>query len=154
MNFNQWRVTIMSGDLVTKPIMCEARTPVVVPLVGGQVSAGFPSPAADYLDHPLDFNELLIAHPAATFAVRVAGDSMIDVGIFPGDIAVVDRALTAADGSIILGILDGDFTIKRYRCRSGKFWLEPANRAYQPMLLTEDCQFEVWGVVRYTIRCH
>ena len=136
------------------PVVCEARTHLKVPMVGGQVSAGFPSPAADYLDHPLDFNELLIAHPAATFAVRVAGDSMLEAGIFPGGIAVVDRAQNATDGSIILGILDGDFTIKRYRSRTGRVWLEAANKAYQPMVLTEGCQFEVWGVVRYTIRIH
>jgi DNA polymerase V len=144
----------MRGGALKEPVICEARTHLKVPLVGGQVSAGFPSPAADYLDHPLDFNELLIAHPAATFAVRVAGDSMLQAGIFPGDIAVVDRALAPADGNIILGILDGDFTIKRYRCRSGRVWLEAANKTYQPMMPTEECQFEVWGVVRYTIRIH
>ncbi len=118
------------------------------------VPAGFPSPADDYLDHPLDFNDLLITHPAATFAVRVAGDSMTGAGIFPGDIAVVDRALSAADGDVILGILDGEFTIKHYRKRAGRVWLEAANTTYQPRPITEECQFEVWGVVRYTIRMH
>ena len=116
------------------------------------VAAGFPSPADDYLDRPLDFNDLLIAHPAATFAVRVAGDSMTGVGIFAGDIAVVDRSLTASDGRIILGILAGEFTIKRYRSRAGKVWLEAANSAYDPIAITEDSGFEVWGVVRHSIR--
>lgn len=116
------------------------------------VPAGFPSPADDYLDQPLDFNDLLIAHPAATFAVRVAGDSMTGAGIFPGDIAVVDRALTATDRCIILGILGGEFTIKRYRTRGGNVWLEAANPAYKPLPINEDSGFEVWGVVRHAIR--
>lgn len=136
------------------PVACEVRLRLCVPLVVSTVPAGFPSPADDYLDHPLDFNELLIAHPAATFAVRVAGESMIGAGIFPGDIAIVDRSVTAADGSVILGILAGEFTIKRYRSRAGRIWLEAANAAYKPISLCEDSQFEVWGVVRHTIRHH
>lgn len=133
---------------------CEIRTHLSVPMVGSRVAAGFPSPADDYLEHPLDFNELLIAHPAATFAVRVAGDSMTGAKIFPGDIAVVDRSLTPVDGAIILGIIDGDFTIKRFRKRAGKVWLEAANPAYKPITITEDSRFEVWGVVRHTISTH
>ena len=125
---------------------------MLVPTFICAVPAGFPSPADDYLDSPLDFNELLITHPAATFAVRVAGDSMIGAGIFPGDIAVVDRALTAVDGKVILGILSGEFTLKRYRSRSGQVWLEAANPAYQPIHINEESGFEVWGVVRHTIR--
>jgi DNA polymerase V len=133
-------------------LACELRSCLTVPLMVASVAAGFPSPADDYLDRPLDFNELLIAHPAATFAVRVAGDSMIDLGIFPGDIAVVDRSVTASDGKIILGILAGEFTIKRYRMRAGKVWLEAANKAYAPIVITDESGFEVWGVVRHSIR--
>ena len=129
-----------------------ARTHLTTPLVATRISAGFPSPADDYLDHPLDFNELLIAHPAATFAARVAGDSMTGVGIFPGDIAVVDRSLTARDGCIILGILGGEFTLKRFRARGARVWLEAANPAYEPIAITEESGFEVWGVVRHCIR--
>ena len=142
----------MVVQAVRRPIACKIRTYLTVPMVGCSISAGFPSPADDYLDRPLDFNELLIAHPAATFAVRVAGDSMTGIGIFPGDIAVVDRSITASDGLIILGILSGEFTIKRYRSRPGKIWLEAANADYQPILITEDSGFEVWGVVKHTIR--
>ena len=87
----------------------------------------------DYIDRALDFNELLVAHPAATFALRVAGDSMIDLGIFPGDIAVVDRALTPTDGKVILGIVSGEFTLKRYRVGGSQIWLEAANSVYGPM---------------------
>lgn len=135
-------------------VACEQRTQIAVQLVGSTISAGFPSPADDFLDRPLDFNELLIDHPAATFAVRVAGDSMSGAGIFPGDIAVVDRSVKAVDGKVILGIVDGEFTIKRYRTRDGRVWLEPANAAYKPLVISEGNAFEVWGVVRYTIRMH
>lgn len=103
----------------TSPQPCRARNyqPVPVYLYLYQVVAGFPSPADDYLDHPLDFNELLIAHPAATFAVRVTGESMVGAGIFPGDIAVVDRSLSARDGLVVLAILAGNFTLKYFRKR-------------------------------------
>lgn len=134
------------------PVACEARTRMSVPVFVARIAAGFPSPADDYLDHPLDFNELLIAHPAATFAVRVTGDSMQGAGIFPGDIAVVDRAVKATDGKIVLGILDGEFTLKRYREKAGSVWLEAANAAYKNIAISEDSAFEVWGVVRHTIR--
>jgi DNA polymerase V len=131
---------------------CAHRTAASVPMMLAVVPAGFPSPADDYLDHPLDFNELLIHHPAATFAVRVAGDSMIGAGIFHGDIAVVDRALSATDGRIVLAVLDGDFTLKRYRHQGATHWLEAANPAYGVIPISEDSQFEVWGVVRHAIR--
>lgn len=133
-------------------VSCERRLAIAVPCFVVRVPAGFPSPADDYLDRPLDFNELLIVHPAATFAVRVAGNSMEGIGIFAGDIAIVDRALTAIDGSIILGILDGEFTIKRYRRRAGECWLEAANPVFDPIGISEDRAFEVWGVVKHTIR--
>lgn len=141
------------GFLISEqPTACEKRTALSVPLVMSSVAAGFPSPADDYLDRPLDFNDLLITHPAATFAIRVVGDSMTGAGIFPGDIAVVDRSLTAADGNIILGILSGDFTLKRYRTRGGRIWLEAENSAYKPIVISEESGFEVWGVIRHTIR--
>ena len=108
-----------------------ARTRHAVPLVLGRASAGFPSPADDYLDRPLDFNELLMENPDATFAVRVVGDSMIGVGIYPGDIAMVDRSKTAVDKSIVPAILDGEFTLKRYRQRGDRCWLEAENANYR-----------------------
>ena len=142
----------MTTNRLASPIRVDARLPLTVPFMASTIAAGFPSPADDYLDHPLDFNELLVTHPAATFAARVAGDSMTGVGIFAGDIAVVDRAVTAHDGCIVLGILGGEFTLKRYRASGRRVWLEAANPAYKPIPITEDSGFEVWGVVRHTIR--
>jgi len=123
-----------------------------VPLMAWPAACGFPSPADDYMDRPLDFNELLIVNAASTFAVRVIGDSMIDAGIFPKDIAVIDRSVTPVDRHIVLALLDGDFTIKRYRKRDGRVWLQAENPAYANILLTEDSTFEVWGVVTRSIR--
>ena len=133
-------------------VRVERRWAVSIPLMCSLAPCGFPSPADDYLDRPLDFNELLIENPAATFAVRVDGDSMIGAGIFPGDIAVVDRAGTAVDGSVVLALVDGEFTIKRYRSRNGAVWLEPANPAYRRIDISAESAFEVWGVVRHAIR--
>jgi DNA polymerase V len=123
-----------------------------VQLVTANVAAGFPSPADDYLDRPLDFNELLIENAPATFAVRVAGDSMIGAGIFPNDIAVVNRARTPKDQDIILALVDGDFTIKRLRKRRGVAWLQAENSNYPDIQIVPEISFEVWGVVTHSIR--
>lgn len=142
----------MSGIARQGLVPCEIRYRASVPLVGFTVAAGFPSPAEDYLDRPLDFNELLIQHPAATFAVRVAGDSMVGAGIHAGDIAVVDRSLTASNGNVVLAIVDGEFTLKRYRVTGGRVWLEAANQAYPPLLIEGSMVLEIFGVVRHSIR--
>lgn len=95
-------------------ISVELRPALTVPSISGTAQCGFPSPADDYLDRPLDFNELLIENPLATFAVMVAGDSMTGVGLFPGDIAIVNRAKGVVDGSIVVALVDGEFTLKRF----------------------------------------
>ena len=127
-------------------------TPATVPLMATSAACGFPSPADDYLDRPLDFNELLIENPAATFAVRIAGESMTGAGLFPGDIAVVDRARTAVDGSIVLALLAGEFTVKRYRKKGARTWLQAENPAFENIEINEDSGFEVWGVIAKSIR--
>ena len=143
--------SLRAGDLAGV-FAIEAREAMTVPLVLSPASCGFPSPADDYLDRPLDFNELLIANAAATFAVKIAGESMKDAGLFPGDLAIVDRSLTPSNGCIVLALLDGEFTIKRYKLTAGGVVLSPENRAYRDIAVPEDCAFEVWGVVRNTIR--
>jgi DNA polymerase V len=130
----------------------QARRSLRVPLVSAAAPCGFPSPADDYLDRPLDFNELLIENPAATFAVRIAGESMIGAGLFPNDIAIVDRSRTPRSGCIVLALIDGEFTIKRYRRRAGAIVLQAENRAFPDIEITENMTFEVWGVVKHAIR--
>lgn len=121
------------------------------PLFLASVSAGFPSPAEDYIEGRLDLNRHLIKHPAATFFVRVAGDSMIGAGIHPGDILVVDRALEPQDSNVVIAVIDGELTVKRISQRHGKLFLVPDNQAYEPLEILEEMEFEVWGVVTSVI---
>lgn len=125
--------------------------PLLLPLFQSVVPAGFPSPADDYLDKKLDLNEYLVKHPAATFFVRVSGDSMIDAGIHNGDILIVDRSLPAVDGKIIIAVLDGELTVKRLRKQGNKVTLVPENDLYEPIEINEFNDFEVWGVVTNVI---
>ena len=122
-----------------------------LPLFTCQVPCGFPSPADDFLEATLDLNELVISHPAATFYVRVSGDSMNNAAICDGDIIVVDRAKHPEHNSIILAYLDGEFTVKRLSKHGDSLYLVPENPLYEPILLTEDVDFQVWGVVTYCI---
>jgi DNA polymerase V len=130
----------------------EDRSTQRVPMMAWSAACGFPSPAEDYVDRPLDFNELLIEHPAATFAIRIEGESMTGAGIFPGDIAVVDRAREPVNGSVILALVDGAFTVKRYRVKDSAVWLQAENPAFPDMLIVEGQTLEVWGVITRSIR--
>lgn len=126
-------------------------TPVSRPLYMTSIEAGFPSPADDYIEGRLDLNQHLIKHPAATFFVKVSGSSMINAGIFPGDILIVDRSLEAADKKIVIAVVDGELTVKRLRIRAGRPFLEPENDQYTPIEITPDMTFEIWGVVTNVI---
>lgn len=134
------------------PVRAIDRPGDFVPLAGSSVPAGFPSPAEDYIDRALDFNELLIKNPAATFAVKIAGESMTGAGIFPNDIAVINRARQPTNGCIVLALVDGEFTVKRYRARQGKITLSAENPAYPDIEVKEGADFEVWGVVTHSVR--
>lgn len=123
----------------------------LIPLYESFVSAGFPSPAEDYVEKKLDLNDLLITHPAATFFVRVKGESMKDANITTGDILVVDRSLNASNGSIVIAILNGEFTVKRLQIEKNTFFLVPANTSYAPIKIRKEDDFEVWGVISYII---
>lgn len=130
----------------------QAATDCPLPLYSSPVHAGFPSPADDFIDRPLDLNEHLIRHPAATFFVKIEGDSMVDAGIHPGALLIVDRSLQACSGSIILAVLDGEFTVKRLKKEKGNIILCPENPAYQSLLVRPGQDFEVWGVVAHVVR--
>ena len=122
-----------------------------LPFFSESVSAGFPSPANDYIDRTLDLNELCIKHPAATFFVRVSGDSMTGAGIYPGDILVVDRALNAMQGDIVIACVDGEFTLKELALKPTPRLL-PRNPAYRPILIPEGGELEIFGVVTGMVR--
>ena len=121
------------------------------PLFMIPVEAGFPSPAEDYIEGELDLNNHLIKHPAATFFVRVAGDSMVDAGIHPGDILIVDRAIEPTDKKVVIAVVNGDLTVKRIRMIKGKIFLMPENENYKPMQIEEEMNFEIWGIVTNVI---
>lgn len=124
---------------------------VSCPFFMSAVEAGFPSPAEDYIEGSLDLNKHLIKHPAATFFVRVSGDSMINAGIYPDDILIVDRSLEATDKKIVIAVIDGELTVKRLKYRDNLLFLEPENDAYMPIKITKEMSFEVWGVVSNVI---
>jgi DNA polymerase V len=121
------------------------------PSFDAAVSAGFPSPAADYEQDTLDLNKHLVDNPAATFFVRVVGDSMLGAGIHHGDLLVVDRSLEPRDKNVVIAVLDGELTVKRIRIRNGKITLEPENDDYASQEVAADAAFEVWGVVTSVI---
>ena len=137
-------------DLIFQ-ISTEADSKIRAFLATEQVAAGFPSPADDHLEGKLDLNEYLVKHPAATFFVRVVGDSMINAGIHAGDLLVVDRSLEAVNRSIILAVIDGEITVKRFIRHKDQIMLMPENESYQPITVTDSIGFEIWGVVTHVI---
>lgn len=139
------------GDSVIIAASTVATAEKLPPFASGSVSAGFPSPADDYIDGKLDLNEYLVKHPAATFFVRAIGESMIGAGIHPGDILIVDRSLEAANNRVIIAVLNGELTVKRFHESGGRLYLLPENDRYEPIALTKDTDFEVWGVVTSVI---
>lgn len=137
----------------TKPEFFSADTSssVKLPLFLSPVSAGFPSPAEDYIERSLDLNQHLIKHPAATFYVKVQGDSMKDANLNDGDILIVDRSLEPKNNNIVVCIIDGNFTVKRIYKKNDSVVLTPANSKYSSIKISNDQQFEIVGVVTYTI---
>lgn len=130
-------------------ISARVRTTVLLPLYLSRVAAGFPSPADDYLDGGLDLNEHLIAHPAATYFARAEGDSMIDLGIFTGDLLIIDRAVQAVDGDVVVVAIDGELTIKLLDLAHSR--LLPANKLYRPIEISPESQVDIEGVVIHAV---
>lgn len=116
----------------------------------GRMSS-YGNPAQDYIEQALDLNELCIKHPAATFFVRVEGDSMVDAGISPNDILVVDRSITAEHGDIVIAGIHGELTVKLLELRPTAR-LVPCNKAYQPIKIPDGCELDIFGVVTSVVR--
>jgi DNA polymerase V len=138
----------MTVDTIYAP---DLSTRYKLPIFLGRLPAGFPSPADDYLEGKLDITKHLVKHPAATFYVRVSGDSMIGAGIHSGDLLVVDRSLEAKSGNVIVAALDGELTVKRLYQKNGVLRLLPENPEYQPIEIQLQQSFEIWGVVTNVI---
>jgi len=129
----------------------EKKKDIKPPLMESCVMAGFPSPAEQYVEQALDLNELLVKHPAGTFFVRAAGDSMLQAGILPGDILVVDRTLEPIDGSIVIAAVDGEFTVKHINFDGNSVRLVAANPEYQPIMIEDGSELRLFGVITATI---
>ncbi len=130
----------------------ESGSKLRIPLSGESVPAGFPSPADDFVDKSIDLNKELVKHPHATFFVRVAGDSMINANIFEGDVLVVDRALEAKNGDIVIAVVFGEFTLKRLILKDDKIVLKSENPNYKDIEISPETDFLIWGVVTSVIR--
>jgi len=126
--------------------------PLQATLLNNRVCAGFPSPAEDLGAQRIDLTQLLVKHSQATYFLRASGQSMIEAGIFDGDIMVVDRAIKPRHGHIVIAILDGDFTVKQFYQRQGRIKLKAANPTFADIMPKEGQTIEIWGVVTASIK--
>ena len=144
----------MSTSFQQFPIQLPAlgTKPIHAPLFSHKVTAGFPSPADDYIEGRLSLDEHLIQHKDATFFVRAKGSSMVGAGIFDNDLLVVDKSLTPSSGDIVIAIVDGELTVKRLMKRGSKIILKPENPRFKEIELKEGQELEVWGIVTSTVK--
>lgn len=120
-------------------------------LYASRIPAGFPSPAEDFIEKRLDLNDYIINNKDATFLVKATGNSMENAGIYDGDILVIDRSVEATSGRVVLGVLNGEFTVKRILWKKNKLFLVPENKEYKPMEINEEEDFQIWGVVTFSV---
>ena len=127
-------------------------TELQLPLFDTGISAGFPSPADDFIELSIDLNKHIIKHKDTTFFAKVKGHSMKNVGIFDGDLLVIDKSLEPQDGRIAICQIDGEFTIKRIKKEENIFWLIAENEDYKPIKVTPENDFVIWGIVINSIK--
>ena len=130
----------------------DASSEVSLLIANEGIRAGFPSPAQDFMDIAIDLNKELIKHPASTFYGRVRGDSMIDAGVYDGDILVIDKSIEPRTGDMAVCFIDGEFTLKYIQIEKQVVKLIPANKNYPTLEATVDNDFLIWGVVTYSIK--
>lgn len=140
-----------SRQIFDKPVLASS-TPLEAAFLRGNVQAGFPSPAEDLGAQRIDLAQLLIRHSQATYFLRASGHSMVEAGIFDGDILVVDRAIKPRNTHIVVAIVDGDFTVKQLYQRAGRIKLKAANPTYADITPKDGQTIEIWGVVTSTIK--
>ena len=132
-------------------ISMKNETEVERPMFPFGLSAGFPSPAEDYLDRRLDLHQHLVRNEAATFFLRAHGESMLGAGIHDGDLLIVDRSIEPAHRKVVIAALDGELTVKRLLHREGRVFLAPENPQFEPIDITESEFVHIWGVVTYVV---
>lgn len=123
-----------------------------LPYADEGIKAGFPSPSQDYMEMAIDLNKELIKHPSSTFYGRVKGNSMKDAGVQDGDVLIIDKSLEPQTGDMAVCYIDGEFTLKYIHITREAVWLKPANDEYQPIKVTADNDFIIWGIVTYVIK--
>jgi DNA polymerase V len=141
-------------DSVLQLFSADTASELALPLAEKGISAGFPSPAQDYIDLSLDLNKELITNPSSTFFGRVRGESMKDAGILDGDLLIIDKSLEPQNGDTAVCFIDGEFTLKYIKIEKDAVYLIPANPAFKPIKVTEENNFCIWGVVTYSIKNH
>lgn len=149
---------------VLKIYKADISSEIKLPYADAGIKAGFPSPAQDYIEISIDLNKELIKNAASTFFGRVTGDSMLDADLYDGDILVIDKDIDKyikkrkkSKDEMLMAVcfIDGEFTVKYLNLdeyKNGIIWLVPANEIYKPIKVTPDTQFEIWGIVTYSIR--
>ena len=142
----------MYSFIPTNVPVAVSSAPVEALLLRNEVCAGFPSPAEDLGAQRIDLAALLISHPQATYFLKASGHSMVEAGIFDGDIMVVDRAVKPRHGHVVVAVVDGDFTVKRLYQRAGRVKLRAANVTFPEIVPKDGQTIEVWGVVTATIK--
>ncbi|MDX8164943.1 translesion error-prone DNA polymerase V autoproteolytic subunit [Acinetobacter pittii] len=143
--------SIVLSDVISIKLVVPS-TNILVPYALEKISAGFPSPAQDYIDKALDMNEHLIKNETATFIVKVASLSMFNAGIEIDDELIVDRSLDAKHGDIVVALIDNDFTVKRLMIDDSGQWLKAENPDYKNIYLQEGQELIIWGVVTHIIK--
>ena len=129
----------------------EVQSTQLIPLVKGTISAGFPSPAEDYIELGVDLNKYLIKNPISTFFLRVSGNSMNNAGIYNNDLLIIDRSINPNPGNIVVALLDGEFTLKRLIKEENNYYLKADKENYPAINLYEYIDIEIWGVAIYSI---
>ena len=127
-------------------------TNLELPLMPFGISAGFPSPALDFLDLTIDLNKYIVKRPVSTFYGRVKGESMKEAGINDDDLLVIDKSIEPVNGKIAVCYIDGEFTLKRIKLDQTGCWLMPANDDYKPIPVTENNDLRIWGIVTHVIK--
>jgi len=135
----------------SKPYKVQVNKTLEVDLYTTFVNAGFPSPAEDHMDVGLDLNDYLLKHPSSTFYIYAKGSSMVNAGIYDGDLMIVDRSLNPSSNNIVIAVINGEFTVKRILKRDTKIYLVPDNKDYNPICISDDDDFFIWGVVTHAI---
>lgn len=130
----------------------DAENNLEMPYISSGIKAGFPSPAADFDGSRISIDQVVVKNPTATFYAKANGNSMIGAGIDDGDILVIDKSIEPQDGKIAVCFIDGEFTVKRIKVQENSLLLLPENKLFEPIEVTQENDFIIWGIVTYVVK--